>query len=250
MRFLTASLVVAVTAACDGGTGPAGTAPVSLSFLVGSGGSGASLMAVTLTDGQGNALEIESVEMVLRDIEFQRTEAVADCQPQGDDACEEINVGPEIATLPLDATVPVVAFEAAVPVGSFRRVDFEVHKLDDADPQDLSLLLQRPEFDDLSILVSGTWTPAAGEPVDFTFSSDLNERQRIRFPSPLVLVEGEATNVTLVVDLDGWFRDPSGNLIDPVTANKGGTNENLVKDNIRDSIEGFEDRNLDGSADG
>ncbi|MGH7545596.1 MAG: hypothetical protein ACREKI_05370, partial [Gemmatimonadota bacterium] len=120
-QILTTSLAVAALAACDDGAGPAGTAPVSLSFLTGTGSGSPALMAVPLTDGQGNALEIESVEIVLRDIEFERTEAVADCEdPAGEDDCEEINVGPDVATLPLDATMPVVAFEAAVPVGSFK----------------------------------------------------------------------------------------------------------------------------------
>ena len=252
LRILTASLAAAALAACGDGTGPgtAGTAPVSFSFLTGSGSASpaASLFDVTVTDGQGNELVISSVEMVLRDIEFQRLEAVVDCD-QADDACEEVNVGPDIAALPLDATVPVVEFEAAVPVGSFRRVDFEIHKLDDQDPEDQPLVTQRPEFDEISILVHGTWMPAGGGSVEFTFSSDLNERQRILFATPLVLVEGEAANVTFVVDLDSWFRDGSGNLIDPASANKGGANENLVKDNIRSSIEGFQDDDRDGIAD-
>lgn len=249
MQILTASFAVAALSACDG-TGPAGTAPVSLSFLAGTGSGSPALMAVTLTDGAGNALEIESVEMVLRDIEFERTEAVADCDaPAGEDSCEEIRVGPDVATLPLDATMPVVTFTAAVPVGSFKEVEFEVHKLDAADPEDQPLVTERPEFDDVSILVSGTWTPAGGSAVPFSFASDLNEEQEIEFATPLVLVEGEAKNVTFVVNLDGWFRDGSGTLFDPESANKGGANENLVKDNIRGSIEGFEDDDHDGQED-
>ena len=250
MQILTMSLAVAALSACDDGSGPAGTAPVSLSFLTGTGSGSPALAAVTLTDGAGNALEIESVEVVLRDIEFQRTEAVANCEElAGEDDCEEINVGPDVASLPLDATMPVVTFQANVPVGSFRRIDFEVHKLDDGDPKDAALIALRPDFDDISILVSGTWTPVDGSATPFTFASDLNERQRILLATPLVLVEGEAKNVTFVVDLDGWFRDGSGNLIDPATANKGGLNENLVKDNVRGSIEGFEDNNGDGVED-
>jgi hypothetical protein len=43
-----------------------------------------------------------------------------------------------------------------------------------------------------------------------------------------------------------WFRDAGGSLVDPSTANKGAANENLVKDNIRDSIDAFEDADRDG----
>ena len=55
------------------------------------------------------------------------------------------------------------------------------------------------------------------------------------------------TNSTIVLDLATWFVDAQGNLIDPNSANKGGDNENLVKDNIKASIEAFEDSDKDGS---
>lgn len=251
-RFLTASLAALALAACGDGTGPAGTAPITLSFLAGSGSASPSpsLMGVTVTDEQGNTLEITSAEVVLREIEFERTEAVADCDdPAGEDDCEEIEVGPFVAALPVDATSPAVVLEAVIPVGSFDEVEFEVHKLDDDDPRDAALIAQRPEFDKISILVRGTWTPAGGSPVEFTFSSDLNEEMEIEFFPPLVVAEGEAKNITFAVNLDGWFRAAGGNLIDPRTANKDGTNENLVKDNIRNSIEGFEDDDRDGMED-
>lgn len=48
---------------------------------------------------------------------------------------------------------------------------------------------------------------------------------------------------------NSWFRDANGALIDPRSANKGGANENLVKSNIRTSIEGFEDDDRDGVED-
>ena len=56
-----------------------------------------------------------------------------------------------------------------------------------------------------------------------------------------------STNLTIVLDLATWFVDAQGNLIDPDSANKGGNNENLVRDNIKASIEAFEDKDKDGS---
>jgi len=38
-------------------------------------------------------------------------------------------------------------------------------------------------------------------------------------------------------------------LIDPATANKGGANENLVKENIKRSMKAFEDKDRDGNED-
>ncbi len=42
---------------------------------------------------------------------------------------------------------------------------------------------------------------------------------------------------------------PDGSLIDPRTAGDGGPNEGLVEDNIRASIDGFEDEDEDGEDD-
>ena len=43
-----------------------------------------------------------------------------------------------------------------------------------------------------------------------------------------------------------WFFDGNGNLFDPATALKGQPNENLAKDNIKSSIDVFEDEDMDG----
>jgi hypothetical protein len=46
--------------------------------------------------------------------------------------------------------------------------------------------------------------------------------------------------------VDSWFRDDLGGLIDPATANKGFDNEGIVKDNIKNAMEAFEDPDEDG----
>ena len=60
---------------------------------------------------------------------------------------------------------------------------------------------------------------------------------------------GASINVTVRLDLTVWFRDSAGNLIDPATANKGGLNEGIVKENIKQSVEAFEDDDQDGDDD-
>ncbi len=67
---------------------------------------------------------------------------------------------------------------------------------------------------------------------------------------PLVVEEGaQPTNVTLLIDVTTWFVALDGSLIDPRTAGNGGPNEGLVEDNIRASIDGFEDEDEDGEDD-
>ncbi len=53
--------------------------------------------------------------------------------------------------------------------------------------------------------------------------------------------------VTLRLDVSTWFLN-AGNtgLVDPASANKGGVNENVVRDNIRASIDAFRDDDSDG----
>ena len=244
---------VAALAACDDGGGPGSGAPLTLSFAVrsGSGQPSPALMGVPVTDADGNAIEIASAELVLREVEFERAEAVADCDSvEGSDDCEKVEEGPFVVALPVDATSPVVVLEAALPAGVWDEVEFDVHKLDDDDPRDVAFVQANPQyadFFDISIRVTGTWTPAGGSPTPFTFETDLNEEQEIEFPAPIEVVEGgPGVNVTFAVDLGLWFRDATGRLIDPASANKGGPNEGLVKENIKRSIEGFEDDDRDG----
>ena len=54
------------------------------------------------------------------------------------------------------------------------------------------------------------------------------------------------TNITLRIGLSDWFRDQAGMLINPTEGNKGGQYENIIKENIKQSIEAFEDRDGDG----
>ncbi|MEE8446464.1 MAG: hypothetical protein V3S52_02295 [Gemmatimonadota bacterium] len=84
----------------------------------------------------------------------------------------------------------------------------------------------------------------------FEFMQDLDVEQEVELSPPLVVEEGaQPTNVTLLIDVTTWFVAPDGSLIDPRTAGDGGPNEGLVEDNIRASIDGFEDEDEDGEGD-
>jgi hypothetical protein len=62
--------------------------------------------------------------------------------------------------------------------------------------------------------------------------------------------ETSATDLTLFLDLDKWFRDSGGTLIDPASANSGQPNQGIVEQNIKSSLDAFEDENHDGRDDG
>jgi len=88
--------------------------------------------------------------------------------------------------------------------------------------------------------VKGTFNGAA-----FTYTSDLNVEQKLRFDPPVQVTAGTPASVTVRLDLSGWFRDGS-KLVDPGSATKGGVNQHLVRDNIKQSFKGFRDNDEDG----
>ncbi len=76
------------------------------------------------------------------------------------------------------------------------------------------------------------------------------DEQEIDLNPPITVgVIPEALNVTMNIDLSSWFRTADGTLVNPESANKGGENENLVEDNIKGSIDAFEDKDEDGKKD-
>ncbi len=239
---------VALLAACSESTAPAGdAAQVSLSFTTrAASGPALSLSGLstggplTLLDGP-NELIITKAEVVLREIELKRVEVV-DCDVEPEPVgCEEFKAGPVLLDLPLDGSTSQLVTVAIEP-GSYDEIEFDIHKVSSDDPADAAFRQAHPDVVDLSIRVQGTFNGQA-----FTYETDLNEDQEFDLVPPLVIDETTtSTNVTVRLDLSQWFRDGAGALLDPASANKGESNENLVKDNIRDSIKAFEDRDKDG----
>ena len=252
LAVLTLITAIAALTACNDSTGPGGNAAqVSLSFTAGAAGAPAAASGLfagpadfTFSDGQ-NELIITKAEVVLREIELERVEVV-DCdvapEPEG---CEDFEIGPMLLDLALDGSVDQ-SVTIAVDPGTYDELEFDIHKVSGDDPADEAFATANPDLVDVSIRVQGTYNGVA-----FTYVTDLNEEQEYDLVPPLVIEEDMAssTNVTVRLDLAQWFRDPSGNLIDPVSANKGGVNEDYVKDTIRDSIEAFEDDDRDGDDD-
>lgn len=228
-------------AACSDGTSPGSTVSLSLSTRDAVTAAPAQAFAVaadTLTKGS-NTLVIESVEMVLREIELERVDVPScDVDPEPD-GCEKFETGPVLFQLPLNgATQQVLTIEPAP--GTYDRVEFDIHKVS-GDPEDAAFRADHPDLVEVSIRVQGSFD---GTP--FTFTTDLMDKQEYQLVPAVEVIDGASTNVTLYLDIASWFGDGAGGLVDPTSANKGGANENMVKDNIRDSIDAFQDMDRDG----
>ncbi|NIR46422.1 MAG: hypothetical protein GWN99_18425 [Gemmatimonadetes bacterium] len=236
------AVVTGLLVGCSDATGPGGTEAVSLSFGL-SGGSaspapGLFAAELQLSDGT-NTLVVQSAELVLRELELEKIETAGCDSEPSDDNCEEFEIGPFLVSLPLDGSTSQT-ITAQVDPGIYDEIEFDIHKPEDNTAGDLDFIAANPNFADISIRVTGTYNGQS-----FLYTSDLNEEQEIELTSPLT-VGSEPTNVTLTIDISTWFASTSGALIDPRTANKGEPNEQLVKNNIRLSIEGFRDDDHDG----
>ncbi len=236
-RFLFAGLLVTF-AACNS-TNPTQLADVAVSFTRGTPGATAALF-----DRAGataaSALVITSARLVLREIELERAD-VTDCDLLGEnaDGCEKFEAGPVLVSIPVDGSVSE-EFTLDIPAGSYDEIEFDIHKVSSGDPADAQFLVQNPTFEDLSIRVVGTF-----DGVPFVFETDLDVEQELEF-FPALQIDAP-TNITIEVGLDSWFLDATGQNVNPETGNKGGANENLIKDNIKNSIEAFEDNDRDGN---
>lgn len=245
---LLASLLAAVALACGEPTTPTTFKTVQVSFATQADGTTmlASVFGPRAALGDTLAVDedtlvLSSVEVVLREIELKRLE-VADCdvepEPEG---CEEFEAGPVLVSLPL-GTGADSAFALDIPPGTYTEIEFDVHKVSGDDEEDAAFRLAYPNFIDLSIRATGSFN---GQP--FVFESDLDVEQELDL-SPALIIEDAttATNITIFVAVDSWFRDDLGGLIDPATANKGFDYEGIVKENIKNTMEAFEDEDEDG----
>lgn len=238
--------------ACSSGTGPGAGPNTSLSFSsrlpagVAAAPSRAAAMgaavtgADTLSDGT-NTLIITSAQLVLRKIELERQDVTSQCGADPEPAgCEDFEIGPVLVDLPLTSGV-TQQVAVNIPPGTYTELKFTVHKVT-GDAVDSAFVRQHPEFLNKSIRVQGTYN---GTP--FTYQSDLDVDQELHLDSALVVSDTTtSTNLTIRVVLADWFKSASGSLINPATANVGGVNEGIVKENIIKSMKAFEDDNKDG----
>jgi len=249
-RQLAATLVFATAlAACDS-AGPASQNPaVSLSIATrgtavaaSAGGPQLSGSPVEYTDGT-NTLVINSVEMVVKEMELKRSEFNSQCDSTAShDQCEELESGPFLLDLPLSAGATSVITVDVLP-GTYDEFEFKVHKPSD-DAENAAFLAAHPDFDGVSIRVTGTWNGAA-----FSYTTDVTAEQELELVPALVVTDAGTSDFTLYIDIGTWFRASDNSLIDPSSANNGGPNESVVNSNITQSFGAFEDENHDGHDD-
>lgn len=188
-----------------------------------------------------DALVITRVQLVLAEAELQRSGGTC-ASGSSSDSCAELKLAPTMIELPVNGNV-VGALSVPVPLGSYSAFEAKITPADTGRPGGAALIAAHPELRAASVRVEGTFN---GKP--FTYTGATRAQIESRFDPPLV-ADGSGINVTVRVNLTGWFRTSSGALVDPATANAGGPNAELVSTNIARSFVAFCDDDRDGRDD-
>ena len=191
-----------------------------------------SYMSTADTTDNFGILVLDTVKILLKDIKLN----VASSNDS-----TNFKTGPYVLYLNLNSSINIIG-SAYIPVGTYDKVQFEVHKLNDNEtPPD-------PEFADAngrySVIVKGTYNG-----VHFNFKSDKSAKQKLNFPNALVVSENGTSNITLKVTPFCWFIDGSNGFMDPnLTGNHDKIDKN-IKENIKANFKAFKDNDRNGIPD-
>ena len=177
--------------------------------------------------GSNGTLTITDIRLIVDELELQSSDA-PDCpDDEGQQSgCEDVEVGPLAAQVPVNGDPVTVASDAIRP-GSYTELEFEVEDLevdagepdDAADAAALQALLAtlRQTYADwpesASMVIVGTFTPTGGSAIAFRAYFTAEIEVELAFTTPLVVAE---TNRSVTVDLQPnlWFANPDGTVWD------------------------------------
>jgi hypothetical protein len=247
--------VSTLVGACSDSNGPGNGSGTNLSIAVatltagsagritGGGSPTVSFERHVTSAGGTHSLVINSAAISLSRMELATVDSAGcaeDDHPEhDDDRCHELDAGAMLVDLPTDNSV-VSVLSLQLPAGTYKALEAKIRPVRTDDSGGSAFLSAHPEFANASVRVEGTFD---GTP--FTYTGSPNASLELSFDPPIT-VGSSATTVTVHVSIDRWFMDGSGNLIDPATANAGGANEQLVRDNVRRSFHAFEDNEHHG----
>jgi hypothetical protein len=233
-RTIIPSLALAVLAACSS----SGT-KLSMSARTGSATAAATTQAGAAKRLSGGGLvNLTHVRMVIERIKLDPASdggsgSSSDAGADGGVPGEDVILGPYLIDLSgaaLEGGLTQVFDADAVP-GTYDKIKFKIHKLDGGDTQFAGMA-------GLSINLDGTYNGQA-----FNWTSTLDEEQERE--GTFVIADGSSNNVTLSIDTSRWFVDRNGAPINPADESK----RSIVEDNIKSSIDAFDDDNHDGRHD-
>lgn len=196
--------------------------------------------SVAATAGQAvDSIQVSKARFVLRDIKF---------KTQSDSS--NFKSTPFVLELNLAGQMQEIS-SLTVPFNTYRRIEFDVHRIEQSEANKLPAA-EQVQFQDFlagerySIIINGTAYLSSQPPKAFIFRSKIDAKQKIDLLPELVVNGADpSANVTMLVSSAGWFKSPSGALLDPTDVE----NESMISENLKSSIRVFKDNNKDGSKD-
>lgn len=207
-----------ITAGCsinnDDSSGPK---PVAVNMQVASATAPKAFAPVTSNSGMA---AITSVKLLVEELEL---ESVVDDYT-------DFEVENQVIELPLDGS-PFQLSTANIASGLYDELEMEVDGIDEDDE------VNDPDFtegsDETSIVVKGTY-----EGQEFTYKSEEDFELEFEFNPPIEIdANTNSVDINLMVDVNSWFVDGSGNDLDPTDPN----NREQIDQNIENSFEADND---------
>ena len=187
--------------------------------------------ADSIGDSQ-NILILDTVKILLKEIKLNVANANQDST--------NFKVGPFVLFLDLSSSVNFIS-SALIPAGSYDKIKFEVHKLNDNEA------VPDPEFADAngrySVIVKGWYLGNY-----FVYKSTKSAHQLLSFPNAISLTSDYISNVTMIVKPYIWFIE-NGIYIDPRDPVNSNDIDNNIKDNINQNFKAFKDNDKNGLPD-
>lgn len=183
-----------------------------------------------ISDGP-SILLLDTVKILIKDIKL-------NVAVSGDST--NFKTGPYVLYLNLNTGVNTIG-SGYIPVGTYDKIKFEVHKLSDNEP------IPDPDFADgnlrFSVVAKGAFNG-----VRFTYKSDKSAKQKLNFPNALIVTE-TMSNITLQIKPYLWFFDSNNQFLDPINESNRSEIDNNIKENIKANFKAFKDNNSDGLPD-
>lgn len=194
-----------------------------------------SLSGMSSTDTVGDSqsiLILDTVKILIKDIKLKLSNTNEDST--------DFKVGPFVLFLNLSSGVNIIS-SAAIPAGEYRKIKFEVHKLNDNE------VLPDPDFADAngrySVIVKGWYLGNY-----FIYKSTKSAHQILQFPMDVPISMTAVSNVTLVVRPYIWFIK-NGTWLSPFDTANSNDIDNNIKDNINHNFKAFRDNDRNGLPD-
>ena len=201
------------------------TTPIAIAFPIAKNGDTLDLSQVAVTLDRAELKRVHDDACENEDDDDQGEDHDGDrsgpSNGSGHDDCAEVKVGGTTVDLPLDGQVVTVPADS-LPAGMYREIEVRISTVE----------------------LKGTFNSKT-----FDVTLPLRLKSEIEFQTPLTVVDGTPTTITLNLPIDQWLTDSDGSLIDPAELATNPTLLAQVKARIAASLRAFEDRDHDGHDD-